>query len=248
MVVREASPGVSSSHRSPPGGAQRSWNDVRRCRAVLAAVPSSPWPPRRRTSIPPRPESSSFRSKVLDSLLVDGSTAPQRPGLVRGPPAIDLVRCRVAWKASFRLKYESPSMRAKGRSQSSSPGRADGRSSFRWSRCWPASWRLSRKPVPAGERHCMRAKGALMNLDDGHPGYDERLGDARAGTAPRCGARSCLPRSWLAASSGKVSRLNGGESEGSARRGMRRAWLLPCRRSRAARKSVVTRSSRRYES
>jgi hypothetical protein len=46
MVAREASPGVRSSHRSRPGGAQRSWNDVRRCRAVLAAVPSSPWPPR----------------------------------------------------------------------------------------------------------------------------------------------------------------------------------------------------------
>jgi hypothetical protein len=46
IVRDEASPGVRSSHRSRPGGAERSWNDVRRCRAALAAVPSSPWPPR----------------------------------------------------------------------------------------------------------------------------------------------------------------------------------------------------------
>jgi hypothetical protein len=170
MVAGEASPGVRSSHRSRPGGAQRSWNDVRRRRAVLAAVPSSPWPPRRRTSIPRRPESSSIRSKVLDSLLFDGSAAARRPGLVRGSPAKDLVRCRAAWKASFRLKYESPSMRAKGRSRSSSPGCADGHSSFRWSRCWKASFRLSCESARLVSDPEVRTAGALMNLDDGHRG------------------------------------------------------------------------------
>jgi hypothetical protein len=59
----------------------------------------------------------------------------------------------------------------------------------------------------------VRAAGALMNLDDGHIGGNERLGYPRAGVSPRCGARRCLPRSWLAASGGKASRLNGGESE-----------------------------------
>jgi hypothetical protein len=47
----------------------------------------------RRTSIPRRPESSSFRSKVLDSLLFDGSAAAQRPGLVRRSPAKDSSPC-----------------------------------------------------------------------------------------------------------------------------------------------------------
>jgi hypothetical protein len=65
----------------------------------------------------------------------------------------------------------------------------------------------------------VRAAGALMNLEDGHPGYDERLGYPRAGVAARCGARRCLPRSWLAASSGKAPRLNGGESERSGASG-----------------------------
>ena len=58
-----------------------------------------------------------------------------------------------------------------------------------------------------------------MNLEDGHPGYDERLGYPRAEVAARCGARRCLARSWLAASSGKASRLNGGESEGTGASG-----------------------------
>jgi hypothetical protein len=98
MVASEAFPGVRSSHRLQPGGAQRSWNDVRRCRAVLAAVPSSPWPPQRRTSIPRRPESSSFRSKVLDSLLFDGSAAPRRSELCAARQRESSSRCPGAGK------------------------------------------------------------------------------------------------------------------------------------------------------
>ncbi len=67
-----------------------------------------------------------------------------------------------------------------------------------------------------------------MNLNDGHLGYDERLGYPRAGVAARCGARRCLARSWLAASGGKISRLNGGHSErtgASAQRGEHEAAL-----------------------
>jgi hypothetical protein len=45
----------------------------------------------------------------------------------------------------------------------------------------------------------VRAAGALMNLEGGHAGCDERLGYPRAGVVARCGARRCLPRSWLAA-------------------------------------------------
>jgi hypothetical protein len=219
MVAREASPGVSSSHRSRPGGAQRSWNDVRRCRAVLAAAPSSPWPPRRRTSVPRRPESSSIRLNVLDSLLFDGSAAARRPGLVRGAPAKDLVRCRAAWTASFRLKYEGPSIRAKGRSRSSSPGCADGHSSSRWSLCWKASYRLSCESVSVDGRH-RGASRRRPHEPRGRPQrVNERLGNPHAGVAPRCGARRCSPRSWLAASNGKVPRLNGGESERAGARG-----------------------------
>jgi hypothetical protein len=34
-----------------------------------------------------------------------------------------------------------------------------------------------------------------------------RLGEPRARVVPRCSARRCLPKSWLAASSGNGSRL-----------------------------------------
>jgi hypothetical protein len=117
-VAREASPGVRSSHRLRPGGAQRSWNDVRRCRAVLVAVPSSPWPPRRRTSIPRPPGSLSIRaqirSKVLDSLLCDGGAAALRPGLVRRSPARDLLPVPCCLEASFRLNMKAPRSERKG--------------------------------------------------------------------------------------------------------------------------------------
>jgi hypothetical protein len=147
MVASEASPGVRSSHRSRPGGAQRRWNDVRRCRAALAAVPSSPWPPRGRTSIPRRPESLSIRSKVLDSLLVAGGAAPQRLGLVRGSPAIRLRPGAPVLEGVVPAESCEPVDSNEERSRSSSPGRADGHSSSRWSRRWRAWCWLSREAV-----------------------------------------------------------------------------------------------------
>jgi hypothetical protein len=152
MVAREASPGVRSSHRSRPGGAQRSWNDVRRCRAALPAVPSSPWPPR------VADQYTAAAGEFVVSL--EGSRfAPLRrkcrsapSGAVRGSPARVFVTVPWCWKASFRLMSVSPSIRATVRSRPSPPGRAGGRSSSRWSRCWKASCRLSRKPVAVDER------------------------------------------------------------------------------------------------
>jgi hypothetical protein len=106
MVASEASPGVRSSHRSRPGGAQRSWNDVRRCRAALAAVPSSPWPPREADQY------TAAAGEFVDSLESPRFASVRRKcrsattGIGAGSPTRDLVPVPWCWKASFRLNHE----------------------------------------------------------------------------------------------------------------------------------------------
>jgi len=170
-------------------------------RSELSAA-SSRWPPRRQTIIPRRPESFSIRLRVPIAFLarrnsvvtVIGTASLRRGGrswvvLLEGvvPAAgdsserlsihvVDLKRIVATW--SWPVGVYRPGGLAAGR------------------RPCRLSWQCVATDERSRSARCQRPHrvSRWRPLES-----SEQLGNPCAGVAARCGARSCWPRSWLAA-------------------------------------------------